>query len=397
MSGLSELDWTRLIVQIRRKRCVPIIGPGINYGIMPRRSEIASEWSENFNIPNLNSAHHLNSNDLSQIAQYLAIQYEPVFPKEEMAEKIETASFPDYDLENQPHAFLAGLKLPIYLTTAYDKFLIGAFQKQEKRVEYDYYRWNKVLESNASSVLLKNGFKPTPATPLVYYLNGYYEFPESMVLTIDDYLQFLQSAAKESSLPVYIKKTLTRDSLLMLGFNPFQLDFHVLIRCIMFLNEESGWSRVSTTVQIPPFPPNTPDSVYKQAHDYINTYFSRLQMSVYWGSTESFILDLKNRMQATALPRSSPEQFDSFPATSRPTLNRLAEYLFQYFSKDELIILVNTGLMLDSDGFRQETKQILINDLLRHLQYSERLDDLINICQEKRPKVDWSETWKTPT
>ena len=37
----------------------------------------------------------------------------------------------------------------------------------------------------------QRGFVPTPANPLVYHLHGHLEMPQSLVLTEDDYLEFL--------------------------------------------------------------------------------------------------------------------------------------------------------------------------------------------------------------
>lgn len=193
-TGLNERDWNLLLKRIADGKCTPFIGSAVNQAYLPRHQALAASWSHEFGYP-------LENGDLARVAQYLAVEYDPYFPKEEMQKQIAAAAALDFDTLHQPHAVLADLHLPIYVTTNYDNFMTDALKQRKKDPRRELCRWNPYLLRSHPSIL-ETGYQPTPANPLVYHLHGHIESPESLVLTEDDYLDFLVNVSSgEYNLP----------------------------------------------------------------------------------------------------------------------------------------------------------------------------------------------------
>jgi hypothetical protein len=114
-----------------------------------------------------------------------------MLPKEEMCRALAGLGPPDFSREHEPHAVFAGLPLPVYLTTNYDDFMVAALRQRAKDPRREVCRWNSSPSMRAEPTVLDPAFVPTPANPVVFHLHGHIGLPESLVLTEDDYLDFL--------------------------------------------------------------------------------------------------------------------------------------------------------------------------------------------------------------
>ena len=85
---------------------------------------------------------------------------------------------------------MADFDLPIYLTTSYHNFIEVALKRAGKEPRTEICRWHKGLES-IPSVFDDEDYEPTKDEPLVYHLHGSDLHPESLVLSEDNYLEFL--------------------------------------------------------------------------------------------------------------------------------------------------------------------------------------------------------------
>src|SRR4051812_15672833 len=117
--GLTEGDWEELLFAICDKKCTPFIGAGACVPWIPLGTEIAQKWAERYKYP-LN-----DGGSLSRVAQYLEIETgEATRPKNILIREIRSIDPPDFSKEefkDASHSVLADLKLPIYITTNYDK------------------------------------------------------------------------------------------------------------------------------------------------------------------------------------------------------------------------------------------------------------------------------------
>jgi SIR2-like domain len=294
--GLTDSDWKLLLERIRNKECTPFIGAGACAGTIPLAPELAEQWAAEHEWPLRDQP------SLAQVAQFLAIEGDPTSPKDKLREQLRQTAPPDFSGPGEPHGVLAELKLPIYLTTNYDSFMTMALEQRELSPRRELCRWNQWLRESYPSVL-DGDFKPSPADPLVYHLHGYYEEPESMVLTENDYLQFLVQLSKDGSerlLPPVVRTALATTSLLFVGYSLSDWDFRVLFRGLMgSLGASLG--RMSVAVQLEPPTREPPEQWLERAQHYLERYFDHIQqikVRIYWGDARTFSSELSERWKA---------------------------------------------------------------------------------------------------
>ena len=288
--ALEENDWNTLLRRIKAGKCTPFLGAGVNSGILTVGSEIAQKLAETHRCPFKDTA------DLARVTQVLAVENDPMYPKEEvlrlLSEQLEkwkqSIDINDFfGSEDQPLGVLAGLPLPIYMTTNYDNLIVKALETHRKDPKRELCRWNKYVTGNASVFDSATGFEPTPATPIVFHLHGHDEVPESLVLTEDDYIDFLVNISRRQDLlPARIQQAMTGASLLFVGYSLADLDFRVIFRGLVE-SLEGGLRRFSVAVQLPP-----QDEGQQKYWEY---YFRRMEVKVYWGHAKNFATELRDR------------------------------------------------------------------------------------------------------
>jgi hypothetical protein len=239
-----------------------------------------------------------DSDNLTRVAQFVAVIEEDEFvPRDEICNKIYELSkeiTPKYfEVPDEPHGVLADLPLPVYITTNYDDFMVRALKSRGKTPNQEICRWNDCLMQYKP---MSADFIPTPEKPLVYHLHGCYEIPESLVLTEDDYLDFLVAISMEQNrLPPLIQEAFTRTSLLLLGYKITDWDFRVLFRILAGYLGRS-LSRKHISVQL--VPGNVSEHQKERAQKYLDRYFADLHIQVYWQDCREFASELKTRWEA---------------------------------------------------------------------------------------------------
>lgn len=280
----EDRQWELLLERINDGECTPFLGAGACYGVLPLGSEIAREWSEGYHYPMTDSC-----GDLPRVAQFLAVEYDSMFPKGKIVKKFEGVEPPDFDEPDEPHGILADLPLPIYITTNYDDFMFRALRSRNREAEREFCRWNEKLKSFNKRL----DFEPGPEKPLVFHLHGIFEEPQSIVLTEDDYLEFIMNISKYRKLiPARIEDAFTDTSLLFLGYSLGDWNFRVLFRSIVsYLPLNQRMSHVS--VQL--VPGGNRISEVNNAREYLSRYFGKKEIHVYWGTCRQFAAELKRR------------------------------------------------------------------------------------------------------
>jgi hypothetical protein len=150
-----------------------------------------------------------------------------------------------------------------------------------------------------------DGYKPVPAEPLVFYLHGQHTVPQSLVLTEDDYLDFLIRLSKDGQdpadrlLPSVIRTAMSSTALMFVGYSLTDWTFRVLFRgLISSFGAELGYPAIA--VQLPK---DLPRRARPKAQAYLNAYFSKLQkikVTVYWGDAAEFAKELRQRLKPSA-------------------------------------------------------------------------------------------------
>lgn len=310
--------WPDLLRNIQRGRCTPILGPALSEALVGSRREIAQNWADNYQFP---MAPH-NREDLPQVAQYLAVNQSDVFVRDELGEYLASEirrrygddlpdDVPRASLEAlvraagarrraldpcEPHRVLAGLPFPILITTEPTSLLDDALAAAGKEPQVEICRWNEHVEWLPSIYDDEPGYRPTPERPLVYHLFGRLGHPDSLVLTEDDYFDYLIGLTSNKRLvPGVVLRALADTALLFLGFRMDDWNFRVLFRSIMSQEGRARRGRYAhVAVQIDPEEGRILEP--ERARRYLESYFQDADISIYWGNVEDFVRELQQRV-----------------------------------------------------------------------------------------------------
>ena len=289
---LEERDWQLLLGRIKDGKCTPFLGAGACYGTLPLGDEIAANWAKEHEYPLDDCA------DLARVAQYLAVTYDAVFPKEKLLKQFQDTAPPDFKKPHQVHSLLAQLPLPVYITTNYDNFMVQALEQHHRDPRREMCQWNELVKNGNSIFETEPDFEPSPANPIVFHLHGHNEVPESLVLTEDDYLDFLVKISRDQDLiPPRIQRAFTGSSLLFIGYRLADWDFRVLFRSLVSYLEKSI-AKTHVSVQLVPMGEEVSQKKKESAQEYLDKYFGELKVRVFWGTCEEFATELSKRWVA---------------------------------------------------------------------------------------------------
>jgi hypothetical protein len=311
----SDFDefWSTLMMLIESGQVVPFLGPGMYESLLPSGAKIAELWAEKYKYPIL-----YGRNELPRVAQFMTKPESPRYPHDQLlrdlvkellaregikdaeqfrhltlTQAIEKFAARHFDQdENESHWILAKLPISTYITTNYDSFMTAALKSVGKNPQREYCFWRSDREEDQHYKNLKGSRE----APLVFHLYGNDEHPLSLVLTEDDYLDFLRVIAKDDwRIPQQVQATLTESMLLFLGYRPRDLDCRVLFRGLLAQMKDRGRGRIAV-VQI------NPEDSHKSLVDELRNFMKRcceeLHIRVYEGSVRDFLIQLRRRWEA---------------------------------------------------------------------------------------------------
>jgi len=318
--------WPALLSDIRRQRCTAIIGPSMLDALLGSTRQIAQHWAEQYHFPM--DPH--DRDDLPLVAQYLTVMQGFRFPYEtalpdylsqalvqrfgpDLPQELRTTT-PDQLLDlmsavgaqrrarnpTEPHMVLAQLPISIYITTNPDNLLAEALQATGKRPEVEICPWNEYVEQSQSVYDDEPDYQPTPERPLVYHLFGHFRAPDSLVLTEDDYFDYLIGVTTNKDLiPEAVRGALANSALLFVGFQLEDWSFRVLFRSLMQQegrNRRKRYNHIAAQID----PDDTRTYEPGRARRYLESYFQGAAVSIYWGNTDDFMRELATRWQTLA-------------------------------------------------------------------------------------------------
>jgi hypothetical protein len=314
--------WESLKTFIQEQHCTPIIGPGLAEPWLGQAGEIARRWAEKHGYPFA----PYEQDDLPRIAQYIAQRegarylrsafnqavreelagnYREALPEEllkaetwtpeKILQALETAAGQSWaHAETEAHRELAGLRLPIYVTTSPGNLLALALARAGAAPQVRLCPWwsQRIPEST-----WRYEDEPTAERPLVYHLFGHIGTPESLVLSEDNYFDFLMGVTRNKDLiPDTVVNALTSSALLFVGFRLEGWDFRTVFRMLM-AQEGSAQLREYTHVsaQIEPEEGRLLDP--PRARRFLEKAFNRDNISIYWGRADEFLKTLVERVR----------------------------------------------------------------------------------------------------
>jgi SIR2-like domain len=235
--------------------------------------------------------------DLPRVAQYLAVtRGDQMYPKERVADSFKGYAAPDFSAPDEPHSVLSRLPLPIYMTTNYDDSMIRALKAQGREAVRETCRWKSDLKDLPSK--FDDDYVPSAQRPVVFHLHGHLDELRSMVLTEDDYLDFLvQITTDQKILPPRIREAFADSTLLFLGYGLTDWNFRVLFRTLVEYLQKSSRRR-HMSVQLPPFTEDMTAEQKQRVQGYFDEYFKELRIGVFWGTCRDFVSELSRRWEA---------------------------------------------------------------------------------------------------
>jgi len=222
--------------------------------------------------------------------------------------QVDTLSFPeianqlDYprfeEGRQDPLRLLAKLPLSLYVTTSYYDFMERALQAEGRRPRTQICFLSGEPKNITPEHCSNPDIKLSNKEPLVYHLHGFERYPESLVLSEDDYIVFLERIAREGKdshtpyVPFYLWEALAESSLVLLGYRLHDWDFRMVFLGLIKPITETR-RKVSLAVQFDPVEQKTvKDKDNEKARRYLEHYFKPCKFRVEWGTADDFIKDL---------------------------------------------------------------------------------------------------------
>jgi SIR2-like domain len=291
---IGERIWQEIIGAIEADECTAFIGAGASAARFQVGARLAGVLAQQYGYP------LEDYEDLARVAQFVSIHRVSTPQLKRDVARLFRGDPPDFRDQDDPHGMLADLPLSVYVTTNYDDLMCQALlsrSRQPIRAVCPWYTQDrtKLLEARKP---FKQPERVRPHAPIVYHLHGHHDVPESLVLTEDDYIEFLVQASKNNNLlPPPIREALSSRLLLFIGYSLHDWTFRVLFRGLLTVQPSyAQYSHVS--VQLPPGSKGGTKPERHHVKEYLDEYFSKQNISVFWGSANDFTEQLRDRWNA---------------------------------------------------------------------------------------------------
>lgn len=333
--------WDALVSDIENDQCVPVLGPGLVESTLGSRRDMARAWAERYEFP----LAPRNRDDLAQVAQYLTYRQSKNLAINELRRLLVMHIRANYrteleavgaqlgqDLLTQPinkgicselilrvgqvqrqrdaqdvHRLLARLPVRVFISANRDNLLRDALQEAGRAPKVLLCNW--IVKNDAPVPIgpgLPEGWEPTAQEPLVFHVFGNLDYPQSLVLTEDDYFDFLIAVTRNEllnkvSIPGAVTNALASSGLLLLGFQVDDWDFRVLFRGVL-RQPGSPLGDLCTRVAVQFSPTEGQIIDPDRASTYLQSYFQNAgRISTFWGSAEEFLRILQERCAARGI------------------------------------------------------------------------------------------------
>lgn len=322
--GGDFAKWKSICRRVRWGRFIPILGPDVGEVVTGTTRELAGRLADAEKVP-LDDAERT---DLAKVAQYLIIDQDCEYAQSAVRkqlrvqilernsdlldETVRSRGLPEIldavvagrrSDEACPYRILTELPGRIYINASSETLLYKSLQAAGQQPTLLACNWRPTGESHPCEPRFEG--KPIAGKPIVYHVFGVFGQPDSLVLTEDDFFDYLIAASAYKLIPAAVRGSLTDSSLLFLGFPLQSWTFRVLFRLIMTLEGCSNLKRYSHVgVQVDPEAHSQAD--VEQARKYLQSYFGadrsagrgrgEPRIDIYWGTAADFLKELKSQL-----------------------------------------------------------------------------------------------------
>ncbi len=320
--GFTEVEdeferWQSITDSVSQGTFVPILGPDFGEHICGSSGERACRLAERHGFP---LSPHQRS-DLAKVAQFLSIDESRRTARNAVIKGLRRevlARRPDADGDGEfglpalldaavercragdddPFRILSELKAPIYINASPDPLLLKSLRAAglEPTLVTCGWRSDPVVPPPDDPP----PDDPSPDQPLLYHPLGMFGQWDSLVLTEDDYFDYLIAASTYKLMPAAVRSAVVESSLIFFGFPLDDWTFRVLFRQIMTLKGVAKLHEFAHVgVQVDPEGHSLAD--VKKARKYLQDYFAGIgseapRIDIYWGSPVDFLKELRERL-----------------------------------------------------------------------------------------------------
>jgi len=227
----------------------------------------------------------------------LVPELETIVPPPPLTELCKSLEYPPYGQADSSYSslkLLAQLTLPVYITTSQHRFLADLLEEQKLEPQVRVCPWYR---ENPEPLEIE---RDNPQKPLVYHLFGLAEEPESLVLSEDDYMQFLIKLAqplddKNQILPPDIVGRMAESSLMMIGYELYDWEFRAMFQVVEKATQHRR--RGNLLFQLEPSAIARIEIDGPAAQKYLDHHFKREQYRIMWGDSEAMVKELWQEWQ----------------------------------------------------------------------------------------------------
>jgi len=319
--------WKSICRRVRKGKFIPILGPDFGEDLTGTTRELASRLADAEKFP----LEDPNRTDLAKVTQYLSIDQDREYAHAAVLkhlraqilernsglldETVKSRRLPEIldagvanrrNDETCPYRILAELPGRIYINAGAETLLYKSLQAAGRQPNLLACNWRPTEENHPREPHFEG--KPSAEKPIVYHVFGVFGQPDSLVLTEDDFFDYLIATSAYKLMPTVVRGSLTESSLLFLGFPLDGWTFRVLFRLIMTLEGCAKLKQFSHVgVQVDPDAHSQAD--VERARRYLQTYFGadrgaghgrgEPRIDIYWGSAADFLKELQSQLAST--------------------------------------------------------------------------------------------------
>lgn len=309
--------WKSICHSIHKEQFIPIVGPELGEDMFGGTSELANRLAEKHAFP----LAAYERTDLAKVTEYISTNQSRGYAVDvvqdqflrQLSERLDgdpngdnTKTLSEYlelatqrclSDEGHPYRILASLPASIYLNASYEPILFRALKATGKKPERIFTSWRGIEVPKQPQ---PEQTIPNREAPWVYHIFGLFGKPDSMVLTEDDFFDYLIATSKlDLLLPALVGRVM-QSSLLFLGFRLDDWRFRVLFRMIISKAGVGTLKDLSHVgVQVNPDEQGFTD--VERTKRYMESYFhggtSAPDISIYWGSSADFLRQLNTQLK----------------------------------------------------------------------------------------------------
>jgi CHAT domain/SIR2-like domain len=320
LDGKTSFEkWKAICAQVLKGEFVPIVGPELGEDVFGSSRELARQLADSHGFPL--AAHERT--DLAKVTQYISTTQDRKYVQgavekrqreilrrveadrlggvpgpdgQSLSDLIKQAAERCHASREHPYRSLADLGASIYLNASYDTTLFHALKAGGREPEAVFAAWRGADVPKRPE---PKSISPEPGTPWVYHVFGRYGKPDTMVLTEDDFFDYLIATSRLDLLLPALVRRLMQSSLLFLGFRLDDWRFRVLFRMIVTRPGTNTMMNLSHVgVQVNPDEHSLAD--VERARKYMESYFrggkSAPEISIYWGTAAEFLQELNHHL-----------------------------------------------------------------------------------------------------